>query len=312
MRTFLSAVAFRLYGSLTPNARTRLKALLGVNGHLSNSLDFLRSTRDGAGKKRLDRSLARICEALRFAGLGSLEGRRCLEIGCGFAPSESLSMILLGAEKVYATDLNRIADLEALKIAFDRADKDTLLNMLVDFGVPGGLARERFDGVQNALANGWSALEALGLHYRAPVTLESETYQRDTFDFIYSVSVLEHIKPTEVRNSIERVFAATAKDGVWVNEIDLRDHFDFSDPQGFIYDETYDAESQADTRGNRLRRDDWLSIFRELTSSNTEVVAEVVANGPVDRVRLAAALSGKSDKDLLCENLVLTTRRVNE
>lgn len=311
LKSYISSAAFVLYNCLPARFRSALKSLVGVNGHVATRLDFLRSTRDATGKKRLDRALRRICDALKRSNIGSVENKECLELGCGFVPSESLCMLLLGARQVIATDINRIADIEALRIAYESADVNSLVDLLKASGVEELVAKRRLEDLGLAILGGWEALETLGFVYKAPVFLEDELYGRGSFDFVYSVSVLEHIRPSEIVNFLGRVLDSINNKGVWFNEIDLRDHHDFDKPQGFLYDKTYDAELNADIRGNRLRLDDWLLLFAKLSSSKTEFVSEILGRNLIDHSRLDPRLHKKSEHSLMCQNVLVVTSKTN-
>ncbi len=276
MLNALSRIIFPIYRALPPAVRFKLKAIGRVNGHGTSHLDALRGMRDADGKKRLDRAMAKVVDSLAKGGVDSLEGARCLEVGAGFAPSDTLCFHLLGASAAIATDYNRILQVGALRHAIAAADIAALEDGAAGM-VPRMLLRERLERLRRAIANGVDGLESVGIGYRAPIDL-SVTPPGGPFDLIYSISVFEHIPPEILPAMLGNLAASLSPNGVMLNEIHLEDHLDMvSDPFGFLRrDGGYRFAADIDARGNRLRVGDWERLFGDLPDVRTDIASRQV------------------------------------
>jgi SAM-dependent methyltransferase len=79
----------------------------------------------------------------------------------------------------------------------------------------------------------------------------------ETFDFIYSVSVLEHVmKPEAVVRQMRRLLKPG---GHACHSVDLRDHASFDDPLRFL--RMAEGEYAGQATENRLRASDWFRLF---------------------------------------------------
>src|SRR3954463_10757133 len=83
--------------------------------------------------KRLDACAAQIAHLFHLAGRPSLEGKICVELGCGSVMSHALVFHLLGAERVYATDLVPMADFSALAASVRSATASLVRDILSPF-----------------------------------------------------------------------------------------------------------------------------------------------------------------------------------
>lgn len=84
-------------------------------------------------------------------------------------------------------------------------------------------------------------------------------------DFIYSVSVLEHIK--DIENNIEKISKALNNNGHMYCSIDMRDHYNFNNPflfykySDYIWNKFLTKEGLSYT--NRWRYDDFIKCFKK-------------------------------------------------
>ena len=111
----------------------------------------------------------------------------------------------------------------------------------------------------------FETLQSLGIEYKAPFDFfKDELYTK--VDFIYSNSVLEHVPIKDVSKLIEKLNNLLSDDGFMIHCIHLEDHkvkkktpFDFySIPSNSF------LEKDQNDRGNRLRKNQWISILKSL------------------------------------------------
>lgn len=134
----------------------------------------------------------------------------------------------------------------------------------------------------------------------------------DTFDLVWSNSVLEHVpEPVPTLSEVRRVL----RPGGWtVAMIDLESHLGGRrDPQRMYEFLRYPGwlwwlmSSNRSTYLNRLRRSEWREAF---AASGLEIVAEdaVLSDRPVAEFRTVPYLRNLSDEDLLTRRFTVTAR----
>ena len=276
MKSLISRTVFYIYRSMPPEIRYRLKALAKVNGHSAGAFDGIKAMRDADGKKRIDRAMARVTAMLDGCNISSLEGLRCLEVGCGFVPADALCFYLLGAKSVLITDYNRIIRFDAIARAVATVDEEPLFLSASRF-TGRSVFHQRWERLRHACLAGEGALSALGIFYHAPIDLSVESPGSD-FDFIYSVCVLEHIPPPQLTPILDVLAQALSVKGGMLHDINLQDHLDEDgDPFGFLRrDSQYDPRFETDARGNRVRFGQWEALFGALKGVETKMVRRVV------------------------------------
>ena len=116
-------------------------------------------------------------------------------------------------------------------------------------------------------------------------------------DFIFTNSVLEHIKPIE--ETIKKMSSILKPDGYILHNIDLRDHYNFNEPFLFykypewVWKNLLTKEGLSYT--NRLRYGDFVRLFKE---NGLRIVAEKRRGKKLKSVRLCNKFSGKGKEDL--------------
>jgi SAM-dependent methyltransferase len=225
------------------------------------------------GKKRLDRVAQNIATVLKAAGISSLKGKSCLEFGAGYAPSELIVFHLLGGVELTATDYNRIARLPSLATAAQRADRSRVLEALSPFSDPVEMER-KLDRLVGDPAAARAEIERT-VRYIAPFDMSLGAMPKQ-FDFIHSVSVLEHLPPLSVRPILKNLEGSLTPHGIMIHEIDLRDHRDLDKaPLAFLSrNDDYDPAHDFDLRGNRLRKPEWRAFFADLERTKTRELYE--------------------------------------
>lgn len=256
--------AWNVYFSMPPAIRRKLRFLLkrGV-GHESSKFNRMIAIRDARGKCRIDRFAQSFSEYLTASNLVGIEGKRCLEIGTGYVGSSPVVMWLLGAEAVTSIDLNRLLMPEALKASILSVEKKDLFLILRKHVTSEESLSERIGQIY-AWAD--SAQETLPecVSYLAPFDILVDGFDSAHFNFTFSVSTLEHIPRGIVSQLIEKLMSVMDSGGVGLHCIDLTDHFDSKgDPFGFLAlaSDDYSDDSDADSRGNRIRGLEWLDTF---------------------------------------------------
>lgn len=262
-----------------------------------------------AGAKRLDVCAAQVAHLLHLSRLPSLEGKACVELGCGSVISHALVFHLLGAERVYATDVVRMARPAAIRAAVRHASASIPRDILSPFSDHAAL-RRRIDRLFSWTDFSFEGLERLGVTYVAPVDLARHPLGRAS-DLVYSNSVLEHVPPEDVPAILSNIAADLRPGGAMLHAIHLEDHrdhnrrpFDFLAPAaaGYSRDACY-------SRGNRLRASSWKRAFSSLEGFDTNVVFEWRREAALLPARVDSPVSHEGVDDLRVSHLGILSRR---
>lgn len=214
-----------------------------------------------------------VASALHRAGLAGrapLRDKVCVEIGSGRVLTQSVVLHLLGAKKVIATDIAKIAFPSHLRAAVQHADIAVTHDALSCFEDPIVL-NKRLGALRRLPSFDWTALADLGIEYRAPVNLAEERIG-EPFDFVFSESVLEHIPLDQIDAVLANLAADLRPGGLMIHRIHLEDHRSLvQDPFAFFEMLEYGSSEQG-RFGNRLRPSTWLSLFRAVPSLETNVL----------------------------------------
>ena len=298
-----STLLWKAYFALPPAMRVTLRSWLkGGSGHTSSLFNSMIAKRNARGKCRVDKTAVLICRYLSASGLAPIEGRRCLELGTGYVGATPVVMWLLGAAAVTSIDLNRLLVLDALKESIRLTDRVELRNVLKPYVTSERALETRLVRMYAWLDSNPKTLPE-GISYLAPCDLLTYEF-KSPFDLIFSVSTLEHIPRTIVGPFIQRMASVLAKDGVCLHAIDLSDHLDSAhDPLGFLAANCTDycEDSNADSRGNRIRSAEWLNIF-----SASGLTASVVGSEHASCSQLPERLADPFDR-MAKEDLLLTS-----
>lgn len=246
---------------MPPDWRTRVKGFLRTQGHGKSSFDWVTARKDAAGKKRLDNALDGLITMLGEEAARGLGGRRCVDFGAGYVPADGVALWLLGASIVVGVDYNSIARPRDVARSVTFADRDRIETRLAALR-PDVDWRRRLDAVWKwALEDGRDFPP--GYTYLAPVDVVALPDLLPPFDVLVSTSVLEHIAPARLVTLMTVLHARQRAGARQFHRVDLRDHRDFdNDPYGFLDPGApFDADADADTRGNGMTLHDWENLL---------------------------------------------------
>jgi len=233
---------------------------------------MLEARRLAATTKRLDICAAQFAMLLHVSNRPTLADKVCLEIGSGWVLSHAAVCYLLGARRVIATDVARLASPMALGIAVRQSVASLVRDVLSPFG-DREMIRERLDELRALRRPTLKDLSALGIEYVAPFDLSRHAPQ-DQVDFLYSLSVLEHVPPAHLSTLLAGLTSALRPGGEMLHCLHLEDHRNpTGDPFGFlaVRDEPW-TQDDCWERGNRVRSSRW----RELAEQQPGLAARVV------------------------------------
>ncbi|MBN1303612.1 MAG: class I SAM-dependent methyltransferase [Anaerolineales bacterium] len=225
-----------------------------------------------ASSKRLDLCAAQFAHGFHLAGIQSLEGKVCLEVGSGWVLTHALVCTLLGARRVIATDIDPLAIPGVLPLAIERANTALIRDLLAPFSTHQAV-RERLEHLRNIRTFSFKVLNDLGIEYLSPVDL-AKNKPDAAIDFVYSLSVLEHVPQDDVSKLLTNLSESLAPGGQMLHYIHLEDHQDFDKyPFDFlsIPENAYPRELQSE-RGNRLRLSQWEKTFEQLPGIRNRII----------------------------------------
>jgi hypothetical protein len=210
--------------------------------------------------RRLDLCAAQFAHMLHLSG-ARLEGASCLELGAGWVLTHALVCHLLGASRVTAVDVESVARPALIEQAVRTASPAVVRDLLAPFSTHADV-RARLDRLRSIRRFDHAVLAELGIDYVAPFDLARQKLQR-RFDFIYSLSVLEHVPVEDVPALLSNLTAQLAPDGMMLHAIHLEDHLDFAKaPFAFLAERAAPfAPAEQNQRGNRLRASSWCEFF---------------------------------------------------
>lgn len=253
-----------LFRRLPTSVRHRFRRILGAAGHGRSILDVLRARENASGKKRLDRSLRHIVDVLGESGVRCVVDRDCLDFGAGYVPSDGVALWLLGARSVTAVDYNSIASFGYLRAAIRDADVAAIENLMsVNRAVHDWRARLR--ALHRAAVHDSSSpqLDGVPFRYISPLDAISKPEQLPEYDLLWSTSVLEHIRPSQILPLLRSLKVRGREGSIQLHRVDLRDHRDAEGaPYGFLdRRKHFDPENEADERGNAMNIEAWEALL---------------------------------------------------
>ena len=188
--------------------------------------------------KRLDLCAAQFAYMMHYIG-NPFQDNVCLELGSGWVLSHAILAYLLGAKKVIATDYIQLANLEALKLSIELAEESIIRDILAPYQEH-EILRERLVKLRSIKKWSYKELETLGIEYKAPLDLSRIPMELKNIDFLYSLSVLEHIPFDDVKALTRNLSLAKSQ----FHFIHLEDHANLEAPFDFLELSTYSKNLQ--------------------------------------------------------------------
>ena len=256
-----AALVERLVPDLEQDDELLLRLITGNTQHINRFVNNFFQYFDG------------MREWMRRNGVDALP-EAVLEIGSGARPYTGLRFLLEGTQRYVACDLFDIQS--EFSPAFVEALRGACLALKPDLA-------PRFDGVFVDAGGAYRAakLEAVG------ETSFDGIADIGTFDFIHSISVLEHVADPEA--TARKMADLLRPGGHMYHSIDFRDHRNFGRPLDFL--ELTEEQYRPIATENRIRASDWVGI---LTKSGFKIVERVDYSMAPESVRAGHATANAS------------------
>lgn len=202
-----------------------------------------------------------------------IEGKQFFEVGTGHKPIVPIGFFLSGAESIVTVDLNRRLDLRLTRrvLAWMVKNRRTLESMYSEI-VDSALFSERLALIERLWSDPHTFLKEANIQYLAPADAADTDLPANSIDYHFSITVLEHIPLSVIRDIFIEARRILSNDGVALHFIDLSDHFQHQDGSitsvnflRFTEEEWLRLAGNEFAYCNRLRVSDYLALFRELS-----------------------------------------------
>ncbi|MFK8081962.1 MAG: methyltransferase domain-containing protein [Granulosicoccus sp.] len=274
----------------------------------TNLFENYRARDYAKGLKRIDICSAQIAMMLQQAGITSLRDKVCLEVGSGWLLTHAVVMHLLGARTVYATDITPHARPEIIKLAIRSAVDSVTRDHLAQFSSHDDV-RRRLSHLRSISRFSFDALEELGIKYLSPVNIAEESIGEE-IDFIYSISVMEHVPVDDIPALLDSLYKKLRTDGDMIHWIHMEDHRNFSRPFDFFSIPEADYPRELQTRhGNRVRASEWKAYFNSLSGAKNQSLTEFQRLDKALPDNTDASLSSFSEDDLRTSHILMHTKK---
>jgi len=225
--------------------------------------------------KRLDLCSSQIANILFLSSLSSnypLRDKVCMEIGSGWVLSHALIFYLLGAKKIIATDIQRIASPKSLYLSIHRSIISIIRDILSPFE-DHHIIRSRMNRLLEINKFSFDILKELGITYIAPIDLVKEPLNMK-IDYIFSNSVLEHIPVSNIPPFLKNLTDNLSPEGKMIHCIHLEDHKDsYNAPFDFLSESKEKFTNDIQTaRGNRIRLNHWEKILSQTNNIDFKII----------------------------------------
>ncbi len=236
----------------------------GKNAYLA--IQRLLGTTRPQSRRDLTRAIE-LVELIREAGQ-QVEGHRVFEIGTGWHPFTPLALYLAGADHIETVDVNPWLSLSSAKSAVDSAERD-LEWYSEKLQLNQTAVRDRYERIDFEAKNLDDFLASFRCHYVYPGDATASGQPADSFDFVVSSNVLEHI-PEEILRQISRESLRILKPGgLAVHRFNPGDHYANDDSRISTGHFLRFSPDQWEHYGsglayhNRLRCSQYSKLFRE-------------------------------------------------
>ena len=247
--------------------------------------------------------------------LGTLQGKRILEVGSGWELLLPMLFSLSGAERVYLTDLTALIDEQTLAGGLEsfRRNRRWILDTLP---IDPALFDRKFAG---QVGSQRQFLEKHGLVYLAPCDCRHLSLTDGSVDAITSRSVFEHIPRPVIEEILKESYRLLTPGGVVCHFIDNSDHWEHGDKSisrvNFLkYSDRAFRFTYLNSLNyhNRLRHSEYKAMLLacgfELLKEHRNVDAKALA--ALESLPLSPQFSKFSKEDLATMDSYLLARKV--
>jgi hypothetical protein len=171
----------------------------------------------------------KMADLLQEAGF-TLMGACLFEVGTGHIPLVPIGFFLSGARRIITVDLHKRLELELTRkslewMVFHRDQVQTMYSPIVTLD----LFQERFEVLERFQQTPQRFFEEAGIEYLAPQDAARICLPAESVDVHFSVTVLEHIPLTSLKDILIEGKRILKSNGVAIHFIDLSDHFQHQD-----------------------------------------------------------------------------------
>jgi len=197
--------------------------------------------------ERLDQKFEKINKILKKNGF-NLKNKVCLELGPGNSYINAYNFLMNGAKKVILVD-------KFPRYIKTKKQKEYLKREL-DY------IKKKYNKKELSFVKG----DSLNKEYIQLITKDiTNSGLKEKIDFVYSISVFEHIK--DVEGNIKQLSKILKKGGLMCHSIDLRDHYNFNNPFLFYKYSKKTWEKYLTKEGvsytNRIRYSEFKRLFKK-------------------------------------------------
>lgn len=215
-------------------------------------------------------------------------------MGTGHKPTIPLLLAICGAESVHTVDLHVRLQMNMMTRVIDTLlSREQMLTEEFSTYVPMKIVRDRFELLRIHRREPQVAFHEFGIHYLAPADAADLDLGDNVIDVHFSTATLEHIPPSILVQIMREAKRLIIPSGMAIHFIDLSDHYAHQDERitrsNFLRYSTEEWERLADNEFgycNRLRVDDYLSIFKQAGFSSIRIQTRI------DQESLQALQSG--------------------
>lgn len=258
MLRYVGASAVAKAFSLTPATRHSYRAL-------GNELETWRRLREGLPDRYIQRARLLVLEIVKY--LDSGPSRCVLEVGTGWVHWESLILSLASDVQPTLVDIvdNRLFSVFQLYAA-------ELEPQLTRIGLPNErtASAKAILNIVRVASSFEEVYSELSWNYVLDASGTMRGLPEDSFDFVVSSDVLEHIDRNILQPFIDKMFKLMRPGGLMIHDIDLTDHLSYYDSRapsklyyrfsGATWDRWINSRVQYI---NRVQDPEWLSVFRQ-------------------------------------------------
>ena len=188
-----------------------------------------------------------------------MDNNKSLEFGAGWDLLTPLSYYMLGVKEQIVIDL------------FHNMKTDLINNSIQRFVENKSELEKEYSvllkNIPHGTISGYEDLnDNFGIKYMAPVNAAATGFEDNSFDYITSLSTLEHVPESEIKGILDECYRILKPGGVLSCIVDLRDHYSYFDQSISIYNFLQYSDKQWNLYNhnlqyqNRLRNKDYKNI----------------------------------------------------